>query len=206
VTAGVAEVILTTAPTAAAGERWRLRTRPSEGVIPMRRFPWRWVLAGILLLGVAAIFYIDRWAPEELTRRGRALVNSKEYPQAIDSFNRAIEIDSKYAPAYHGRGLAYLNQGDRDRAIVDFGQAIRLAPDDHRARYHRGVAYSRAGDYDRALADFGEAIRLKPDYAAAYMTRSWVDAKKGDDAQARADRQKAIELDPALEKAAGGSP
>src|SRR4051794_16123747 len=105
----------------------------------MRRH-WRWVLVGILLLGAVAIFYVDRRAPEALTRRGIALVNSKDYRQAINSFDRAIEIDPKYAPAYHGRGLAYLNQGDRDQAIVDFGEAIRLVPSDARARYHRGVA------------------------------------------------------------------
>jgi tetratricopeptide (TPR) repeat protein len=192
-------------PAAAAGERYR-SADTREGVVPMRRFPWRWVLVGIVLLGVVAIFYVDRRAPEALTQRGRALASSKDYPQAIDSFNRAIEIDPGYAPAYHGRGLAYLDQGDRDRAIADFGEAIRLAPSDARARYHRGVAYSRAGDYDRALTDFGEAIGLNPGYAAAYMTRSWVYTKKGDDAQARADRQKAIELDPALEKTVGGNP
>src|SRR3954451_10854162 len=117
----------------------------------MRRFPWRWVLVGILLLGVVAIFYVDRRAPEALTRRGRALVNSKDYPQAIDSFNRAIEIDPGYAPAYYGRGVAQFNQGEWDRAIADFTEAIRLDPTDARARYDRGVAYSRTGDYDQAL-------------------------------------------------------
>ena len=166
-----------------------------------------WILIGGLLLAVPIGFhYLDRWGAEACTRSGKALVNRKEYAQAIDHFNRAIEVDPTYAPAYDGRGVAYLNQGEQDRAIVDLSEAIRLDPSDARAQYHRGVAYSRSGDYDRALADFGEAIRLSPGSANAYLARSWVYAKKGDDAQAKADRQKAVELDPALEKSEEGNP
>ena len=84
----------------------------------MRRFPWRWALVGILLLGGVGLFYLDRWAAAAVTRRGRALVNSKEYSQAFEHFNRAIQIDAKYAPAYHGRGVAYFCQGEWDRAIA----------------------------------------------------------------------------------------
>jgi tetratricopeptide (TPR) repeat protein len=171
------------------------------GLLAMRRFPWRWVLLGILALTGVGIFVVDHWGPEAATRRARALVNGKDYPQAIQLFTRAIEIDPKYAPAYHGRGVAYLNQGERDRAIADFSEAIRLDPTDARALYHRGVAYFRSGDYDRALPDFSEAIRLSPASANGYLARSKVYAKKGNEAQAKADRQKALELDPLLEKA-----
>src|ERR1700720_4501314 len=120
------------------------------------------VLVALLVAVLAGFDYLDRWAADAATRGGRAAVNSKEYPKAIEQFNRAIEIDPKYAPAYHGRGVAYFRQGEWDRAIADFGEAIRLDPADARARYDRGVAYSRAGEYDRAIADFGDAIRLNP--------------------------------------------
>jgi tetratricopeptide (TPR) repeat protein len=177
-----------------------------KGKLAMRRFPWRWVLAGFVILASAAIFIVDRRGPEAVTRRGRALVNSKEYAQAIDHFNRAIEIDPTYAPAYHGRGVAYLALGERNRAIAEFSEAIRLDPNDARNFHDRGVAYSRADDYDRALADLSEAIRLNSAYARAYLARSWVYARKGDDNQAKADRQKAVELDRSLAKNEGAGP
>ena len=69
-----------------------------------------WVLLVALLSAVPlGLHYLDRYAAEAATRRGKALVNSKEYAEAIEAFGRAIEIDPKYAPAYHGRGVAYLN-------------------------------------------------------------------------------------------------
>jgi tetratricopeptide (TPR) repeat protein len=94
-----------------------------EGALVIRWFPWRWALVGILLPGGAGLFFLDRWAAEAATRSGRAAVNNEDYPQAIDHFNRAIQINPRCAPAYHGRGLAYFHQGDRDRAIADSGQA-----------------------------------------------------------------------------------
>jgi Flp pilus assembly protein TadD len=175
-------------------------------MLAMRRFPWRWILAGFVILASAAIFIVDRWGPDAVTRSGRALVNGKDYARAIEHFNRAIEIDPTYAPAYHGRGVAYLALGEQDRAIAEFSEAIRLDPNDARTFHDRGVAYSRAGDYGRALTDFDEAIRLSPAYARAYLARSWVHAKKGDDIQANADRQKAVELDRSLEKVEGAGP
>ena len=171
-----------------------------------RLVSWGGILLAILLLVALLGFpYLDRWGAEAVTRQGRTLVNSKDYPVAISHFNRAIETDPRYAPAYHGRGTAYFRLGDRDRAIADFGEAIRLDPADARARHDRGVAYFQSADFDAALADFGEAIRLKPDYARAWLARSQVYSKRGDAAQAQADRQKAVELDPSLE-GSGPSP
>ena len=159
---------------------------------------WGWIPVAVLLAAVPLGFhFLDRWAADAATRSGRAAINSKQYSQAVDHFNRAIQIAPKYAPAYHGRGVAYFHQGEWDRAIADFTQAIQLDATDARSRYDRGVAYSRVEDYDRALTDFGDAIRLKPGYARAYRARGWVYGKKGDAARAEADRQKGAELDPA---------
>src|SRR6476659_1178043 len=92
-----------------------------------RLLSWAGILLGVLLLAALLGFpYLDRRMAEATTRQGRSLVNSKDYPAAIDHFNRAIEIDPKYAPAHDGRGVAYLNQGELDRAIADFDEAIRL--------------------------------------------------------------------------------
>src|SRR4051812_41568292 len=93
---------------------WAEHPRKREGMLAMRRFPWRWVMAGFVILASATIFIVDRWGSEAVTRRGRGLINSKEYAQAIDHYNRAIEIDPAYAPAYHGRGVAYLALGEQD--------------------------------------------------------------------------------------------
>src|SRR4051794_38946582 len=93
------------------GGRTDSAARVQRGVFVMKKWfsSWGWILGVCLVVAVPlGFYYLDRWSAEACTRRGRALVNSQEYPQAIDHFSRAIQIDPKYAPAYHGRGLAYL--------------------------------------------------------------------------------------------------
>ena len=41
-------------------------------------------------------------------------------------YDQAIQLNPKYARAYHNRGSAWGNKGDLDRAIADYNQAIRL--------------------------------------------------------------------------------
>jgi tetratricopeptide (TPR) repeat protein len=164
------------------------------------------VLLGALILGVQYGFdYFEQRTAEALTRRGKAHLQDKEYPEAVEDFSKAIEFDPKSAEAYHGRGIAHLQLGEPERAVADLSESLRLNPSDPQVVYNRGVTYSRMGDHDRALADFGEAIRLNPRFARAYLARSRVYAKMGDDANADADRQKAFELDPSLKKDRDGT-
>jgi Tfp pilus assembly protein PilF len=74
----------------------------------MKRLSWRWVLLGVLLLVWLLLHYIDKQAPQALIRKGGAHLQAKEYPQAVEAFSRAIEIDRTSAEAFHGRAMAYL--------------------------------------------------------------------------------------------------
>ena len=56
----------------------------------------------------------------------------QKYAEAIDSYNRAIEINPTHANAYYNRACAQAFQGDFDRAISDLAEAIRLEPDEYR--------------------------------------------------------------------------
>jgi tetratricopeptide (TPR) repeat protein len=47
-------------------------------------------------------------------------------PQAFTDFDRAIELNPKYAEAYYNRGLAYGHLGDHLQAIKDLKTAAKL--------------------------------------------------------------------------------
>ena len=53
-------------------------------------------------------------------------------------YDQAIQLNPKYARAYHNRGSAWGNKGDLDRAIADYNQAIRLDPKDVKSYYNGG--------------------------------------------------------------------
>ena len=66
---------------------------------------------------------------------------------AIQDYDKAIEINPKYAEAYFNRGSAYLEQGDPIVAIQDYDMAIALDPKFAAAYVNRGYARNAQGDF-----------------------------------------------------------
>jgi aldose 1-epimerase len=138
----------------------------------------------------------DHSPAAESYRKGSESLEKGETDAAIKLLSRAIELDSKYAPAYCDRGLAFATKGELDKAVADLSTAIQLAPTGGRSYFNRGFAYFQKGDYDKAIADYSEAIRLHPSYAEAYRDRGYVRTLKGDWEQALVDLDFAVRLNP----------
>ena len=77
--------------------------------------------------------------------KGVASLDKGETDAAIAFFNRAIELNAKYAPAYCDRGLALTMKGEPEKAIADLTQAIRLAPNGGRSYFNRGLHLFSSG-------------------------------------------------------------
>jgi tetratricopeptide (TPR) repeat protein len=49
--------------------------------------------------------------------RGNAYYDKNDNDRALADFNKAIELDPKFAFAYNNRGIAYRAKGDNERTI-----------------------------------------------------------------------------------------
>lgn len=140
---------------------------------------------------------------QEAYFRGRAAWNERTqdgYRRAVEQFERALEIEPEYAPAYAGLASVYLlrsEPGDRLLAQEAARRALDLDPE--LAEAHTALAYSRMllhFDWEGAEAGFQTAIALQPGYATAhqwyaeYLVSLW----RFDEAVASVKR--ARELDP----------
>ena len=90
---------------------------------------------------------------QEHEARGRALIQSEKFPEALAELDQAIQLDAKAAHAYNARGYAYLRQHDYEHALADFNDAIRLQPNYANAYMNRSVARKALGDAAGAAAD-----------------------------------------------------
>ena len=93
--------------------------------------------------------------------RGTAHYENGEYDQAILCFDKAIEINNKFAEAYCNRGTAYKDKGEYDRAISDYSKALEIKPGFAVAYCNRAVIFHSQGNFDKAWEDVHKAQSLE---------------------------------------------
>ncbi len=127
---------------------------------------------------------------------GNVLNNQKKYDEAIAKYQKAIELDPKYAFPYNGWGNVLNQQKKYDEAIAKYQKAIELDPKYAFPYNGWGNVLNQQKKYDEAIAKYQKAIELDPKSAFPYNGWGIVlyDQKKYDEAIAK--YQKAIELDP----------
>ena len=106
-----------------------------------------------------------------LCNRGVAYGKLGNYARAISDYERAIEINPRYAEGLNNRGFAYGGLGNQRQAISDFDRAIEINPEYADAYNNRGAAYGELGNRRQAISDFDRAIEINPEYADAYYNR-----------------------------------
>jgi tetratricopeptide (TPR) repeat protein len=94
---------------------------------------------------------------------------------AIGLFNKAFEIDPKYALAHAGLGQAYWvkYEASKDEPLVEAArsacrQALNLGPDLAAAYLCAGTVHSGTGEYEQAITFFERALQIDPASDDAY--------------------------------------
>lgn len=130
---------------------------------------------------------------EEFIKRGKELLEKKEYYAASQAFDAAVKLDPQSATAYCFRGKL---QVEREKGNADLSKAIELKPDYADAYYERGLKNDLGNDRAAALRDYNKAIELNPRFLEAYRTRAVLYLLDGKGALAIADYTKIIDLKP----------
>jgi tetratricopeptide (TPR) repeat protein len=95
------------------------------------------------------------------------------YAEAIQMYDKAIEINSKDASFYFKRGFAYDLLSEYPKAIEDYSKAIELDPKYGVAYFNKGLIHSNLGRYQQAFQDFNKVVELDPDHDEAREERQY---------------------------------
>ena len=106
-------------------------------------------------------------SPVWLQAKGRADLLEGNYEAAIQSFQKALEIESNPASLETDLASAYFQRGEQGDRTSDYGKAIELLskvlvknPDDPIARFNRAIVNERMFLYRQALEDWEHYLRL----------------------------------------------
>jgi tetratricopeptide (TPR) repeat protein len=103
--------------------------------------------------------------------RGTDLNRQGLYEDAIDSFDKAIEIDPTNAKAWNNKGYAFMFLGNNNESLYYFNKAIDLDPKYAIAWNNKATALINTGMYEEAIYCSEWVIEMDPNDADAWNNK-----------------------------------
>lgn len=125
---------------------------------------------------------------------GNALAGLSRSAEALENYERAIELDPGYAPAYINRGHALRGAGRRSEALASYDRATDIDPRFFEALVSRAELLRELNDPARALEAYDRAIDARPGDASVHVARASLLLDVGDPRAALSSIEKAIQL------------
>lgn len=100
---------------------------------------------------------------EEFKKLGNSHMSDKKYDEAIESYGKAIALDTSNPVYYSNRAAAYSSKGDHVSAVGDAEKAISLDPKFAKAYHRLGHAQYSLSDFRAAASAFERGLQIEPD-------------------------------------------
>lgn len=133
--------------------------------------------------------------PTTLFNLGNAYLNLNYLTEALNNYDRALELAPDYTEVHHNRGLCFAQEHRYERAIEELSLVIKATPS-AKAYYDRAIINGNLKNYTEALSDYSDAISLDEKLTDAYNNRSIIYASQGLFLNAVSDLERALSMLP----------
>lgn len=135
---------------------------------------------------------------EAYNNLGEALGELKQYPRAIEAFNKASALDSTLLKAKYNQAVTYDRMGNFRYSEFVFKNLIKSSPDYSLAYDGLAVTLSKAGRGKEAVAFHEKAIALSPREPSYYFNCAISYLMQRNTAKALEQQEKLKEIDPVM--------
>jgi cytochrome c-type biogenesis protein CcmH/NrfG len=111
---------------------------------------------------------------EAWIKLGNALMDTRRFSEAIDPYQKALDLDPKNVDVRVDMGTCYRNSGKPDIAVKEYRKAIEMNPKHPNAHRNLGVVLEELGDPAGAAKEFETYLQLAPNAPDAATIRSIV--------------------------------
>lgn len=140
----------------------------------------KYILIILLILGITAEFFsqdivLAQDAAKELYDQGQAAANQGDTTAAIELYEKSIDANADFAPAYSALGSVYLdNNGKTEDVIWLFQQAAELEPQNAENYTNMCRAYFQSQQHDWAESACLKALTIDPNSGSAQLSLAWI--------------------------------
>ena len=99
---------------------------------------------------------------ESLEDLGRALAGQGKHEEAVETFRKALRVDSNQSSIHSELGHSLMALGRIEAAADQYTAAVRLTPEDGAAQFNLGLVLATMGQTQEASRHLKDAIRLSP--------------------------------------------
>ena len=103
--------------------------------------------------------------------RGFSRSSVGQYKEAIEDYDKAIELNQNNKNIYSNRGNCKYDIQQYKEAIKDYDKAIELNPNNEKAYYNKGLTKTKLKLYEESVECYNKAIDLNQEYYKAYFNR-----------------------------------
>jgi tetratricopeptide (TPR) repeat protein len=93
--------------------------------------------------------------------------------EAIECYDKALELNSEFACAYNNKGLSLYYLGDNNEAIECYDKALEINPQNADAYYNKGLSLSTLKNYPEAIECYDKALEMQSDNVNALNKKAW---------------------------------
>lgn len=101
---------------------------------------------------------------------GSAYARKGMLNNAVAEFNKIIDINSDFVPAYLNLANIYLLTGKPDISEILYNTSLKIAPDSADAHFGLGNSYAMSGNHSSALGEFESIIKSYPDKMSLFIS------------------------------------
>jgi len=114
--------------------------------------------------------------------------------QAIEAYQRALDLDPGLASAHTNIGNIHYRRGDRARALHHYQTACALDPDQAEAHFNLANMFEEVDDLEMSIAEHRRALAADPEFLDAHFNLALVLEQVGSKVQALTHWKRFLEI------------
>ena len=134
----------------------------------------------------------------QFNARGIELVGEGKLEEALEAFEKAIELYPELALAHFNKGLVLYDLARLDEAVASYREAIRLQPVNAEAHFKLGQALYSKERVQECIEALQRAVEIDPSHAPAHMSLGQVLFTQGRAQESVVSLQNAVQANPEL--------